>query len=1109
MLRKYFVLFITLCIGCTLSLLAFFTVYTAENRRLQLEAIEAAKDKIEAVRDNLLRHVDAVEMLTDFYAASTHINQAEFALFTEPLLARYPGVYSLFWLPLVSQARRTEWEEALHLEYPQASLTEYDTHSQLVAAGERAEYFPIYYIAPYNTQSARIGVDMGIDPILSPLLQQARLSKQRMVSGYLRLTDEPNSLGFQVIYPVYFQEVISDKSALLRGFIVSLFTLDSIVHSALQHVSLKNIDLVIQDATQLSYSYSSKTLPDDELTVKKRLEINSHQWLIQCRIPPNLAHKRVWLPLMILIGGLAFTFLIVFYLFTSVNRASALQREVWRRQRMAMELQIKEEELRTLANQAPVMLWMTDMYGQCLLLNQTWLNFAGVITEQEFLEKWTANIHSDDVAYCSQVYYKAFLHDHQNFQMIYRVKRFDEEYRWISETATARHSVTGEFLGFIGACIDITTQKEAQKAVAESQRALTTLMSNLPGMAYRRYHDGLWTIEFVSEGCTELTGYTPKELANNSRIAFIDIINPDDRERLRNAVNAALTEHRSYKFNYRLLTATGEEKWVWEQGQGMLSESGVLQWLEGFITDITDQKRAETALNRAKQMAEDANLAKSQFLANMSHELRTPLNAIMGYSEMLQEEAEDLGLEDFTPDLMKIRAAGKHLLGLINDILDISKIEAGKMELYTEDFTLQSVVDEIILTMQSFVKQKKNRLELHCEGNLGEMHSDLIKVRQILLNLISNASKFSTEGLIQVIVCREVYETGDWIILSVKDNGIGITLEQQEKLFQIFMQADASTTRKYGGTGLGLAITYQFVQMMHGNIQVVSTFGEGSTFTVRLPACMQSKTHNQAKTMLMSTSTLPVKNGKVLVIDDDENVRAVLYNYLTRLGYKVIMAAGGEDGLRLAKEERPDVITLDIMMPDIDGWTVLSRLKADPSLASVPVIVLSMIDDKSIGYSLGATDYLVKPVDREQLAAVLRKYHVGEAANQILVVEDDPDTQSVISRFLNKAGCQVTTADNGRVALEVLATLKPDLILLDLMMPEMDGFEFIQCLRREPQWLDIPVVVLTAKDLSEKERTCLRGRVQTIFPYKRDDLLDEVQQLLIAVSSRKSEPTLV
>ncbi|RKZ51799.1 MAG: hypothetical protein DRR16_02590 [Candidatus Parabeggiatoa sp. nov. 3] len=553
--------------------------------------------------------------------------------------------------------------------------------------------------------------------------------------------------------------------------------------------------------------------------------------------------------------------------------------DITQRKEIEEQLKVREEEFRHFVNQAPVMLWVSDVKGHNVLFNETWLNFTGHSLEEELAKNWDQIVHPDDLEYYHQVYNEA-LKNTQHFKRVYRLRHAEGTYHWISEITTARFDVNNTFLGFIGACTDITQQKAAQKAIYESRRSLETLMSNLPGMAYRRCFDAYWTMEFVSEGCLELTHYHPTQLINNREIAFANLIHPHDKKWVSKTIQKAIEAHEPYKFDYRLLTAHGSEKWVWEQGQGVFSENGGLQALEGFITDITDQKRAETALNRAKQMAEDTNLAKSQFLANMSHELRTPLNAIIGYSEMLQEEAEDLGQEDFVPDLKNIQSAGKHLLNLISDILEISRIESGKMELYTEEFVLKSIIDEAIGSILSTVQQKQNTLEIHCHDNLGKIHADLIKVRQILINLLSNATKFTTEGQITLEVWREIgfqefisshhnqaesnhqkraeplpcsqiqnltdsENIDDWIIMRVSDNGIGITPEQQQKLFQIFMQADASTTRKYGGTGLGLAITHQYVQMMHGIIQVDSVFGEGSTFTVYLPANVEAGSQSQ------------------------------------------------------------------------------------------------------------------------------------------------------------------------------------------------------------------------------------------------------------------------
>ncbi len=485
------------------------------------------------------------------------------------------------------------------------------------------------------------------------------------------------------------------------------------------------------------------------------------------------------------------------------------------------------------------------------------------------------------------------------------------------------------------------------------------------------------------------------------------------------------------------------------------------------------------------------------------------MNAIIGYSEMLQEEAQDEGLESFIPDLIKINSAGKHLLALINDILDLSKIEAGKMDLYLEEFDVASVVGDVAETVQSLMAKKNNSLVIDCPLDMGPMYADLTKVRQSLLNLLSNAAKFTNDGTITLQVRRD----GDWRLFTVRDTGIGMTPEQMSGLFEAFAQADASTTRKYGGTGLGLAITRRFCRLMGGDASVESRAGVGSAFTLRLPAIARDPKTNHdiapSGTVFPEQERSP-QGDVVLVIDDDPAARDLMHRFLIREGFRPETAASGEEGLRLARELHPVAITLDVMMPGMDGWAVLQALKNDKATAEIPVIMLTMVDDKNIGFALGATDYLTKPIDRARLSSILVRHRCRDttAGCHVLVVEDDEPTRQMMHSMLVREGWLVHEAANGRLALEYLEQSTPHLILLDLMMPEIDGFEFARRLRERDQWRAIPIVVLTAKDITDDDRRRLNGSVDKILQkgtWSRDALLREVSQLVAAHGTPKGQ----
>jgi PAS domain S-box-containing protein len=650
---------------------------------------------------------------------------------------------------------------------------------------------------------------------------------------------------------------------------------------------------------------------------------------------------------------------------------------------------------------------------------------------------------------------------------------------------------------------DITELKRVEQALQESIKRYD--------LAMHGSNEGLWDWDqradelHISPRFRELTGL--KTNAETIKPAdWLANLHPDDLELYLTKLRAHLKgESALLNVEFRLRDSDGTYRWVLARGIGIRDETGRVYRMAGSIGDITARKRAEIELHEAKEEAEQASRTKSQFLANMSHELRTPLNAIIGITEMMREDAEDRGEGDLVEPLERIHRAGNHLLKLINEILDLSKIEAGRFELSLEDVELTHLLQEVAKTAEPLAERNGNRLQLRLADGLGRMRADAVRLRQVVLNLLSNACKFTERGEVVLEAGREPSEQGDWIVVSVADTGIGMTPEQMGRLFQEFMQADASTTSKYGGTGLGLAISRKLCRLMGGDIHVESAPGEGSRFTIRIPA--RAPARPSAAIGSAAPAARVAAGHRVLVIDDEEKVRDLMRRFLGREGFEVVTARDGAEGLALARDLKPMLITLDVLMPDLDGWSVLEKLKADPELAHIPVVMVTILDDKNKGFALGATDFLTKPVDRERLRAVLADHGGQKAERRALVVEDDPDTRVWLRRMLREEGWTVLEAANGREALARIADMAPDVMLFDLIMPEMDGFELIEELRQDEVWRRLPVVVVTAAELSDEDHERLNGSVLKVLHKtgtSREALLAELHEVLVPYGPKRA-----
>jgi signal transduction histidine kinase/DNA-binding response OmpR family regulator len=545
---------------------------------------------------------------------------------------------------------------------------------------------------------------------------------------------------------------------------------------------------------------------------------------------------------------------------------------------------------------------------------------------------------------------------------------------------------------------------------------------------------------------------------------------------------------------------------VWRTGKGQEFIEAELEFLNNLARQAVIAIQNTQLFKEAKEAraaAEQANKAKSTFLANMSHELRTPLNAIIGFTRIVRKKSDGLLPEKQLENLEKVLTSSEHLLGLINTVLDIAKIEAGRMDVIPGNFSISALADQCANLATPLLKPRVI-LKKQVDVNLGIIYSDQDKIKQIVLNLLSNAAKFTQEGKITL---RMEKRDEDTLRISVADTGIGISQEALLRIFDEFQQADASTTRQYGGTGLGLAISRNLARLLGGDLTATSELGKGSTFSLTIPMYYGRKV--TARPGLKSDSTQGTESysqadsvkKRVLVIDDDPDAAYLLQESINQNEFTVVGAPNGHAGLQLARETQPDAILLDILMPETDGWQVLNDLKMDKATVDIPVILLTIVDKKALGFKLGAAAYLLKPLNPAMVLDTLHRV-IGEKEHphkHVLVVDDDPNVAEMLRQTLPETDFVFASAEDGEAGLLAIEARHPDVILLDLMMPKLDGFGVIERLRADPELRNIPIIVISAKDLTEDESKNLKESVAFVMKkqgFNGDLLMQEINSVV-------------
>lgn len=991
-----------LCVGLLLTVFAAFQVKS----RLEREAAEHfsfASDQVALkIRERLNAYALILKGGAGLFSGSSDVSRKEWKAFVQKLRAdeSVPGVQGIGFARLIPPEALAQHIADIRKE----GFAEYSVRP----AGDRPTYTSIIFLEPFSGRNLRaFGYDMLSEPVRRKAMELARDTGEPALSGKVELVQETGTdvqAGTLLYVPVYRNgaklETVEDRRAALIGWTYSPYRMRDLLEGVLAGWTSgegKRVDLQIHDGqaitdSNLLFDSNPGHVPQSDSIFyhHRTIDFGGRQWVLvfdSTETAAGISYASAWGTL---IGGIALSsllFALMISLASTQARAKAMAAELTEEIR-AREVSLRESEtrFRAMADTAPVLIWTSREDKLCDWFNKVWLDFTGRSMAQELGNGWAEGVHPDDFERCLETYVTSF-DARKPFVMEYRLRRFDGEYRWLTDSGVPRFDDQGRFLGYIGSCMDITDMK-----LAEARWRF----------AIEGAGDGLWDWDvpsskvFFSSRWKSMLGFTDDEVGDGLD-EWSKRVHPEDLQLAMAEVQAHFDgKTKVYANEHRVRCKDGSWKWILDRGFAIeRDDEGRPRRVIGTHTDITERRLAEDELQRyranleelvrartaelaqARDAAEAANLAKSIFLANMSHELRTPMNGIMGMIDLVKRRATDPQQIDW---LDKGMGSARHLLSVINDILDISKIESDRLILDEAAFSMADAVDEA-LQIQMLPAQAKN-LELTSDIDPALpalVIGDAMRVKQIILNYMSNAIKFSERGSIAVTV-RKIEDSGPdlGVRIEVSDQGIGLSAEQQARIFHPFMQADGSTTRKYGGTGLGLIISKRIAALMGGEVGVISEQGIGSTFwaTIRLKKSVSRPTPKESSADASARVVLAneFRGTRILMAEDDPVNREVVTALLEDAGLAVVSVGNGREAIERASAGDCALLLMDVQMPVMDGLAATTAIRQKPEFAEVPILALTANafgEDRERCLEAGMNDHIGKPVEPEALWSCL------------------------------------------------------------------------------------------------------------------------------------------